>query len=152
MKLELRPFKAEDIYKIEKREQTSGINECVSPERAVLLEQMPFSRTVTGEDGKIWGVGGVIEAWPGRAECWAVLAPGSRPHMPAITEFVRQVLDEAASKINRIEVAVRCGFSAGHEWAHTLGFIAEAECLRAYDADGYDCSIYARVSKTKEVS
>lgn len=140
-------MKASDIYDIRKRPQTEGVDKTVPVGQAMALEAQPYSRTVCLEDGEILGVGGVIERWPGRAECWAVLAPGTRKYMPEITKLTKEVLDSV--EINRIEIAVRCDFAAGHEWATELGFKAEAECLEAYDAEGYDCSIYSRVKRRK---
>lgn len=147
MTVKLRKMQAEDIYRIEKRPQTSTLEAAVPPTQAVHLENLPYSRTVVDHEGRIIAIGGVMERWPGNAACWAVFAPGARKYMPAITALTREVLDTV--EINRIEIAVRCDFPQGHEWAHELGFKAEAECLRAYDADGHDCSIYARVKAVR---
>ena len=137
--LEMRRLVARDVFDIEKRAETRGIEDLLT------LETHSYSIL---DEGRLVGIGGLVPKSPGRDEVWAVLAPRVRHLMPEITNLVRLVLDRAET--NRIECAVRCDFPAGHQWAHMLGFTAEAECLAAYDSEGYDCSMYARVKKRRK--
>lgn len=141
-----RPMLASDLFAIEKRKETKGV-ERVTMEHAEQMAAQPNLYTFVSKEGRILAIGGVLDCWPGRAEGWAIFAPRVRAFVPEITARAKEILSQI--DINRIEVAVRCDFPEGHDWASELGFKAEAECLEAYDAEGNDCSLYAIVKQTK---
>jgi len=144
----VRKLEAKDIFDIEKRPETLGAMRDISMSDAERIASLPWSYSIYSEDeDRLIGVGGVTPRWQGRAEAWAILAPRVRKFIPHITRVVNAVLNDC--EINRIEIAVRCDFPEGHEWASALGFKAEAECLAAYDSEGNDCSMYARVKEIK---
>ena len=49
--------------------------------------------------------------------------------------------------IRRLEASVNTGFTAAHRWVKALGFKMEAPRMEAFQIDGSDCALYARVKK-----
>ncbi len=145
--IEVARLKPENIYGIEKHKASKHI-ELLSKEDAETLCNLPDSYALFSETGRLIGIGGVVPRWPGRGEGWILLAPKVREHLDEIAKIANAILSKC--EINRIEIAVACGFEAGHIWAEKLWFRKEADCLESYDEKGNDCAMYARVKNSKK--
>lgn len=103
--------------------------------------------TIT-QDAKILGSGGVVMIWPGRAFGWAWF---SRDVTARQMTFIHRrstalIVDlQKDRRYNRIETTVVYDHVAGHRWAQMLGFMPEGD-MRAYDVEGRDHTLYARVA------
>jgi hypothetical protein len=135
------PFQYEDMHLLTLQPAQSYLSGWVSEIEGRALEEHP---SYTGwHEGVPIVSAGIIPQWQGRAIAWAFLAEVPKPVMIAVHRAVRDFLD--GCYIQRIETSVRCDFPEGHRWATMLGFKMEAECMRAYGADGSDAALYARV-------
>lgn len=101
----------------------------------------PTSWAVLAGD-EIIACAGLVEIWPGRAYAWSILSEGCGAYFRRLHGMVRTVLERTPYR--RIEATVDAGFTAGHRWMRLLGFEAEGT-LRAYNPDGTDAVMYARV-------
>lgn len=135
-------FAPEHLYQIQEQRATDYMRPRVTFEHAQSLAGQPHSYTVL-KDGKPIACGGVLEYWMGRGEAWAVLDAVSRKDFMAVHNAARRFI--AAINMRRIEAVVQTDFTAGHRWLRALGFQMEAPLLKAYDPDGRDFSLYARV-------
>lgn len=94
-------------------------------------------------DGNItMACGGIVEAWPNRAQSWALFSAEVLPRFRAVHRLVTNVLNDAPWR--RIEMDVDAEHAAGIAWATRLGFQNEG-LRRAYTADGRDVFLFARV-------
>ncbi len=135
------PYKAEHLLALQVQPGQLGTAGFITPEYARALEdENAFTLLV---DGQALAVGGVKEIWPGRAFVWSWIDRRAGAHFAAVHHAAKQIL--AAAPYRRIEADVPCGFTAGHRWLRLLGFHLEAACMMAYQPDGADCSLYARV-------
>lgn len=98
-------------------------------------------------NGEIVGSAGVIEQWPGRALCWALLGRNIRTRdFLRVHNKVGEVLVRVHREgTRRIETSVDAAFDAGHRWVRALGFAPEG-LMRSYSPDGRDHVLYARVA------
>lgn len=77
------------------------------------------------EDGTVHGVGGIVPQWdaPHLGRAWALVANAvPREAWHGITAFTRAALRTALADFPAIETEVDLVHSAGHRWAHLLGF------------------------------
>jgi hypothetical protein len=84
--------------------------------------------------GRPIACGGYSDLWPGRAEVWATLTDGAKPHAIRLTKAVRRSLDIHPAE--RIEATVLAAFEPGLRWIKMLGF--EEEGLRKRYHQGRD--------------
>ena len=89
---------------------------------------------------------GLVDIWPGRADCWALLAADIGPAgFGALHRQVAVGLDEAGRQgYRRLETTVDPDFPPARRWVRLLGFAFEGR-LRRYTPDGRDMLIYARI-------
>jgi RimJ/RimL family protein N-acetyltransferase len=97
-------------------------------------------------DGRIVGSAGILEQWPGRAICWALLGREIRTRdflrvHHQVEAVLRRVHREGT---RRVETSVDAAFDAGHRWVRALGFAPEG-LMRCYSPDGRDHVLYARI-------
>lgn len=103
----------------------------------------PHAITVM-QDGQPVLCGGAVEIWTGRAHLWSMLSSkASAANFLGIHRHVTGFLD--GLPFRRLEAAVDVDFEAGHRWMRLLGFTCEAPRMRAYEVDGHDSALYARV-------
>jgi len=132
-------LKPEDFLQL----NDSRFGEFFTEEMISRVSRGPTAGTFTNEKGEVVMCAGIIEIWPGRAECWAIPNKGFAKEFTAIHRWVRDLLD--AAPFNRIEAAVEASFENGHRWANMLGFEKESDTMRQYFPDGADAVLYARV-------
>ena len=88
---------------------------------------------------------GAFELSKVRGSCWAILSTSITPHIfREVHNLGKTFL--ASLPFKRLEAVVDVDFAAGHRWVKTLGFELEAPRMKAYEVDGRDCSLYAKVS------
>ena len=105
--------------------------------------ESPWATTLVA-DGRPILSGGAIPLWMGRAYLWSFLSDKvTRRNFVEVTSFVRRFLNGLPFK--RVEASVECDHEAGHRWVRALGFELEAPRMRAFQVDGRDCALYARV-------
>lgn len=103
----------------------------------------PHSFTFMDGDEPLASVG-VTKVWEGRGALWSVIGGEIGPRRFMVASLhARRFLD--AVPFRRVEAAVDVNFAEGHRWAKLMGFALEASCMRAYQIDGTDCALYARV-------
>lgn len=93
-------------------------------------------------DGKAVAIGGVAPSSRTRAMVWSFIDPAARAHPAILHRTTLRML--SLSTYRRLEMTVLAGFVRGCRWAEALGFVHEAT-LRAFDDDGRDHELYARV-------
>lgn len=96
------------------------------------------------EDDRPIACAGVVQVEKGRWLAWSYISAGVTPRNflrihGAVRDFLR------GFDARRIEMVVDYQFSQGHRWAEMLGFTVEARCMRKYNIDGSDASLYALV-------
>lgn len=108
----------------------------------------PYSGTLM-RDGKPLVCGGVVPMWENRALAWCFFDGRFCPReFRTIHGYAKAFLD--ALPFRRVEAAVVVDFEAGHRWVKALGFACETPPparMRAFQADGADCLLYARVKE-----
>lgn len=138
------PFKAEHIkaMRIQEAQCWVGMFEESWPVFESLEQH--WSNTVL-KDGKPILCGGVIEHWSNRGGLWAIV---SKDCGPASFITVHRLVSMFINSLPypRLEFHVDVEFEAGHRWAKALGFDVEAPRLRAYQPNGRDAVLYARVT------
>jgi hypothetical protein len=136
------PFKAEHLLGMQLQRSQSGSKPFITEEYARMLEGQ-FAFTALDDDGEVVAVGGLAELWEQRALAWSFIDSRAGKHFVALHKLVRDFLDMAPYR--RIEAETSCGFGPGHRWLKMLGFQMEAERMRAFQVDGGDSALYARV-------
>ena len=122
-------------------EQASQLAKDTATQYQIMLESPIAYTALVG--GVPVACGGLIPVWSERAIAWSFLGASLRPHMNAVHRFVFHMLDTAP--VRRLEAWVRCDHTAGHRWMELLGFVCEAQRMRAFMADGADYALYAKV-------
>lgn len=101
------------------------------------------------DNGMVISAGGIAPLWHGMAQGWLMVTTfATVRHMAAVTRFARQRFDEwnAMPAYRRIEMQVRADRPWRQSFAARLGM---TECwgpMRAWDAQGRDYYLYARVA------
>ncbi len=137
-------FEADHLMKLLEQETTEYIKPHVTRANAEKLALETYALTcISQEDGRVLLCGGVAEYWPGRGEAWAIVAKHCKKEFVALHNATRRLFE--VCPIRRIEAAVDVKLEQGHRWVKLLGFKLEAPLLKAYDINGNDVSLYARV-------
>lgn len=136
------PFKAEHLLGMQLQRAQDGSKPFITEEYAKMLEGQ-FAFTAVTEDEEVVAVGGVTELWANRALAWTFIDSRAGKHFVALHKIVRDLLDIVPYR--RVEAETSCDFEPGHRWLRMLGFEMEAPRMRAFQVDGGDSSLYARV-------
>lgn len=142
--IQVRAFRPCDVDTIEPQDRHLPALESVGEWRRMIRTAATSGPAWTAvQGGRVLGVAGLGQHWPGRSEAWCLLARDV-PVMtwPAIHRVVLKVL--ASADIRRIEATTRAGFAQGERWMRMLGFVSEGR-LAAYGPDGADHTKWARV-------
>lgn len=139
--MSLIPFRAEHLSLIQVQDAQRNVSHFMTHEHAKTLETA-LSFTYAA-NGVVFGVGGLVELWPGRAAMWAYLDRNAGRHFVAIHRAALALLEIA--DFRRVEADVDVDFAEGHRWLKLLGFTLEAPRMRAYLPTGTDSALYARV-------
>ena len=113
----------------------------ITPEIAVGLEECGGTAGLD-DDGNVLAIAGVLPIRPGVGMGWAWLSRGWRKHARRITAEVVTVLEQ--SDCHRLEAAVQCDYTNGHNWVKRLGFEVETPCAKRWGPDGKDYTLYGR--------
>lgn len=135
------PYKAEHLLEMVLQPGQEYALPFVTPEHAKALEgEYAFTALV---DGRPIAVGGVKELWKNRALCWTFIDRNAGKHFAELHRTVKRLIDLVPYR--RLEAETPCDFKQGHRWLKMLGFKLEAERMRAFQIDGSDSSLYAKV-------
>lgn len=135
------PYKAEHLLEMVLQPGQEYALPYITPEYAIALQnQYAFTALV---EGRPIAVGGVTELWTNRGLCWTFIDRKAGSHFAELHRAVKRLLDIVPYR--RLEAETPCGFAQGHRWLKMLGFTLEAERMRAFQVDGSDSSLYARV-------
>ncbi|NIJ34338.1 hypothetical protein [Sphingomonas oligoaromativorans] len=102
--------------------------------------------TARNAEGHILQCSGFVENHGRYASAWALLSADWSSAKVALHRATRRVIAE--TRYVRIDMSVRSGFAAAHEWARMLGFVREGTLRRAAP-DGGDFDIYALVREDR---
>lgn len=92
------------------------------------------------------GMAGLIPVYSQRAAAWLLLSDSAARYMLPITRKVRRVI--ALSPYRRVELSVREGFTAGHQFARLIGAKCETpEPMRQFGPRGESEMLYAIVKE-----
>lgn len=94
-------------------------------------------------DGKPRLCCGAVMLWKNRAYVWSMIGSVVAWEFREVHSWAKRFL--AGLPYRRLEAAVDVNFEAGHRWMRSLGFEREADCMKAYQVDGRNCALYARV-------
>jgi hypothetical protein len=136
------PYKAEHLMALQLQRGQAYCAPFITEEYARLLEGK-FALTALDDEGQPIMVAGVAPIWENRGLVWSFVGRNAGKHFVAIHKACLEVLD--AAPYRRLEADTACEFKAGHRWLRMLGFVMEAERMRAYRPDGGDSALYARV-------
>lgn len=135
------PFCPVDARLIEVQSAQKGTLHSFTREFLTYLSRQP-SRTIWYGDRPL-ACGGAIPMNHDRVLLWATVGQAVRRHMMVLFREAERFIQELPHR--RIECVVECDFKPGHRLARMLGFMVEAPRMRAYDPDGRDYSLYAKV-------
>lgn len=136
-------FEPQHIDQIQEQKAMAYLGAYITDEHKKFIATSPYSYSAVSDSGEIIGCLGVLENWPGRCTCWAILSQDCKNEMVSLHKAVRRFLKVCPYK--RIEASVQYDFKPGHRWAKALGFTLEAERMRSYLPGGADASLYAMV-------
>lgn len=90
-------------------------------------------------DDQLAAVAGVVIAWPGMGEAWAVLTDLGRRHPMVCHRLVARELRAIIRdyRLHRVQADILRSFQAGRIWASRLGFRKEG-MMRRYGPDRAD--------------
>lgn len=95
-------------------------------------------------DGTPIACAGAVPLWEGRAYVWSWIGDSvCTANFRAVHRHAKEFL--AGLPFRRLEATVDCAFEAGHRWVKALGFTMEAPRMVAFEVDGRDSALYARV-------
>lgn len=105
------------------------------------IEQMATGQSYTIFAGeKVAAIAGLMEHHKARAHAWALIDRAMGAQFTTLHRIVHRFV--ALAPYPRVETTVEIGFTAGHRWAKSLGFVVEAERMVAYDQAGNDHTLY----------
>jgi hypothetical protein len=136
------PFEPAHAERIRLQPRQRAAAGYATPAHYVKLALAPSISVLDGDE--VLFCGGVIEMWPGRLLCWALLAESIGHRMIACVRAVRRFMAELDAP--RFEMDVEVGHAEGHRFARLLGFELETPRLRAFYPDGSDGTMYVRVN------
>ena len=135
------PFRAEHAYALELQLGQRGIKPFLTK---AYVESLVGDYAFSGLIGdRVVAVGGVFKMWEGRGVVWSLIDQSAGEHFVAIHKAAKGILD--AAPFRRLEADTPCTFAQGHRWLRLLGFHLEAPCMEAYQPDGTDSALYARI-------
>lgn len=139
------PLKPEHLECLELQEAQKNFNQLIlDPDHYVEMVTENGHAYAVIDDEKTYCVAGLIELWPERQLLWSLMSKDAGPHLFFITRAAKNLLTLFGSK--RVEATIDVNFKEGHRFIKLLGFQMEAELMRAYEPDGTDCSLYARIT------
>lgn len=142
-RLHVEPLMAEHIDALRVQPAQLEVGHITREQLLSLVGEHSFAGMVGDQ---VVGIAGAVEMWAGRAQAWAQIGVDAGPHWPGIHGAVLRFLELAPYR--RVEIAVDCAWPAAHRWARALGFVLEAERMRAFTPGGRDAALYARVKET----
>lgn len=136
------PYTPDHLLLIEPQAGQAWASQFITPKVARDL-QGPHAFTVIGKGELVLACAGLAPLdGQGRYLGWSFLSALVTP-----ADFIwmhnRARLYLRTFNARRVEIAVDCEFDRAHRWARALGFTLEAPRMRAYEADGRDCALYA---------
>ena len=138
------PFQAEHVFEMEIQPDQKWIQDYLDLQSTRTLENEWASTLM--EDGVPIACAGPIVYWTDRALMWSYIGTGvTRNIFIKLHSIAKEYL--AGLPFRRLEAAVDCDFKAGHRWVLALGFKKEASRMEAFQIDGRDCTLYAKVRK-----
>jgi hypothetical protein len=138
------PFEAAHFYRLDAQDAQRWMMKHPAV-RDMHRAEGPYATTLM-QDGNPIVCGGAMPIWPGRAHVWSILSSKvSVGNFAAVHRHVVEFLD--GLPFRRLEAAVDVDFQAGHRWMRLLEFKCEAPLMEAFDLDGRDCALYARVRR-----
>lgn len=136
------PFKARHIAAMNIQDEQEWVTELYGVDDFLALEGAHAFTLL--QDGVPIVCCGAQEMSKVRASCWAVLSSTIGPKLfREVHALGKLFLNSLPYK--RLEAVVSVDFEAGHRWVKAFGFKCEAPCMTAYELDGSDCALYARV-------
>ena len=136
------PFEAKHLFQMDFQEAQKWIVPYLEYNKVKTLENEWASTIML--DGKPMLCGGPLPDGTHRAILWSVI---SKEVVTSTFRVVhRHVMKYLESlPFRRLEAAIDVDFKAGHRWMKALGFTMEASLMKAFQIDGRDCALYAKV-------
>lgn len=137
------PFRAEHVFQMKIQTGQEWVEKHLELDDIRTLEN-EWATTLM-EKGKPLICVGPMVYWSNRALIWSFIGD-----MITTTDFLkihfRAKRYIASLPFNRLEAAIDTDFAVGHRWIKLLGFKLEAKCMKAYQLDGRDSSLYSRIN------
>jgi RimJ/RimL family protein N-acetyltransferase len=97
-------------------------------------------------NGKIIGVGGVIEHWKGMGECWIILSKNVLEHKVEAAICIKRIVEQFIKDLElfRLECSCRADFEKARDMIEFLGFQYEGY-KRSYYPDKGDGLMFGKV-------
>lgn len=102
------------------------------------------------EDGYLYGCGGLIPSWPGRAEAWLAVTKLAQPrHIVRGVRMARAWLEQKQREPDfaRVEFFIGASQPWRENFARALDLDETPIALKAWGPDGADYFLYARVRR-----
>ena len=144
--VEVREFRPEDVDTLTPQDAQAQTAQALADWRRMIRTAAASGPAWTALDGgRVLGVAGLGQHWPGRSEAWCLIGRGVPPMAwVAIHRAVLRVLADAG--IRRVEATARQGFDGAGRWLKLLGFYPEG-VMAAYGPDGADHMRWARIRR-----
>lgn len=140
--MEIVPFKADHLAGMRLQSGQAWAQSHI--EEAGIRELEGATAFTALEDGQPVACAGVAQVEKGRWIAWSYLSDRvTARNFLKVHNAVRGFLHGFDAR--RIEMVVDHGFLQGHKWARMLGFSVDAPCMRKYNVDGSDATLYALV-------
>ena len=135
------PFEASHLRLMTVQPSQQEVLQQVSDDCLAVLENTNAYTVVL--DGIIVCCAGVVEYYKGRGEAWSYLGADLGSNMVPVYRAIKKYIDTI--DVRRVEMTVDVDFEPGHRFAKLLGFELEAPRMKAYDINGRDKALYARI-------
>jgi hypothetical protein len=138
------PFRGEHAKHIRKTRHEAPYFDGFTDAQLKLLEG-PHSLTLMMDSTPVLIIGPWV-LWANRAFIWSFISQdATAEHFGEMQSYARAFLDGLPHR--RLEIAIDVDFLPGHQWVRSLGFELEAKLMRAFNADGRDCSLYSIIKE-----
>lgn len=92
----------------------------------------------------VYGIAGLAEYHPGRAEVWAVIGDAGRALGMVVSRVAQTTIAAFQAQYHRLEALVPTGYNVNRRFIEHLGFSEEGTMVGAW-FDGTDAVMYGRV-------
>ena len=139
--LRLRPFKIDDVFKVQLDYELPREGRCS------LVEHPNIDAFTLEDDDEILAVGGAHIMWPGVAEAWVLVSPSGKQHGRLFARYAKRRFEGMLKEnsIRRMQATIHVTDEPAMRFVEWLGFEREG-LMRKYGVEGEDYIRVARIA------